>query len=173
MLIVKLKRFWSKKILLASIVVVLIGMIILTVVIYRQRRDIIPTSIARKISFVVYWPNSSNVVADRTSIKYDSQKGVFSYTLNLLSVSTTVTEQATPSEFTDVSGYYSAFINHLNNYDTFDSSSGTVYLTEPSNTSGTTAIINHSGTLLFAHAQSKISENDWRQFFNNIKVILN
>lgn len=169
----KSKNTRYNKLLILLLSVVLIAIILLIFLLSRHNKKIIPTSISNKISYVIYWPNSTNTVSNKMSIKYDAQTGVFSFITSISSINVTVTEQATPSEFTDISGYYSTFINHLNNYDTFDSSNGTVYLTEPKNTNGVTAIDNISGTLIFAHAQSSISENNWRIFFNNLKVILN
>jgi hypothetical protein len=152
---------------------VLIGIIVGAVLFFHSKQPIIPPKIAKQISFRIYWPNSANATAEKSTIKYDSQQSVLSYKAKINSVETTVTEQGTPSQFSDVQNYFSTFINHLNNYDTFDSANGTVYLTMPSNTSGETGIVNHSGTLLFAHAEGKLSESDWRLFFNNLRVVEN
>lgn len=169
----KLTHYQIKKIVEGAGLVLLAALIIIGVHLYVARQRIIPHTVASQISFTVFWPKSTNAFPSQSSIKYDSQKGVFSYIVTINNVSTTVTEQATPSEFVDIPNYYSALINHLNNYDTFGSSHGNVYLTKPSGTDGETAVINQSGTLLFAHAQADIDENNWRLFFNNLRVIEN
>jgi len=155
------------------IAVVVIGLVIVGAVFIFKKQPIIKANISNKISYVVYWPTSVNSVPQKNTIKFDSSSGVLSYVVYVSGVDTVVTEQSTPSEFSNFPTYYSTLINHLNNYDTFNTSVGNVYLTQPNNTSGDTAVINHSGTLLFAHAQSSIDENNWRTFFNNLKVILN
>lgn len=168
----KLKRRTQELIIAGAIILVALG-VVLGVHIYTTRNRTIPPAIARQISFRVYWPKSTNAVPDKQSIKYDAQQGVFSYVVLINANSVTVTEQATPSEFTDIPNYFSALINHLNNYDTFSSANGTVYLTKPSGTGGEAAVINQSGTLLFAHTQGTINENNWRLFFNNLQIIEN
>jgi len=162
-----------KEIAAAVTLLILACSIVIRVHIYNTNHRIIPPQLARQISFTIFWPNSVNANANKQSIKYDSQEGVFSYVVSINAVSTTVTEQATPSEFVDISTYFPALINHMNNYDTFGSANGNVYLTRPNNTNGETAVINHNGTLLFAHAQGNLSENNWRLFFNNLQVIEN
>lgn len=128
---------------------------------------------AQKISFRVYWPRSGVSIPERTSIKFSTTAGVFSYVIYLGGVSVTVDEQSTPSEFSDIPNYYATLVNHLNNYDTFTSANGTVYLTEPHGTNGEVAVNNNEGTLVFAHAHSKIPVNSWQKLFNNLIVIDN
>ncbi len=84
----------------------------------------------------------------------------------------TITEQATPSGFTDIPQAYDKFINSLSGYFSFGSVNGTVNLVRPHNLNGEqAAVINDKGTLMFIHPMQDLPPDVWRQLFNNLTVI--
>jgi hypothetical protein len=136
-------------------------------------RTIIPLNIQRQLTFSVFWPNNNSPVkANKNDLKYDPVAGLLSYTENTKNISIVVSEQATPEAFTASQQVYNVFIQHLNQYETFNNSIGTVYLTHPKELNGgQTGIINTQGTLMFIKPSENLSDTTWRQIFNDLKTI--
>lgn len=84
----------------------------------------------------------------------------------------TITQQATPSVFSDVPQYFPTLITRLNEYSSFGSIYGTVHLTKPKELNGQQqAVLNTSGTLMFVHPSHNLSDDTWRRFFNGLQVV--
>jgi type IV secretory pathway VirB3-like protein len=134
---------------------------------------IIPVAIQQHLTFQAYVPNSANktwTIATK-SISYDNQHDVLS--LKAVSSNSTVIleEQQTPQVFSNVPQYYPSLMSKLNQYANVSSSLGTVDLTLPSELhGGQTAVLNTSGTLLFARPLHNMSNAQWITFFNDLIV---
>ena len=128
-----------------------------------------PSSIAKQVSFVTYVP-AHDWSADTAHATYNA--GVLLFTAQRTNVTLSLSEQATPSVFGDVPQYYSALLGKMNQYDSFGTANGTVYLTKPTELNGLqTAVLNNDGTLVFVRPNHAMSADQWRQFFNTLRLI--
>ena len=134
-----------------------------------RAQALIPDYITKQLEFVLIYPGGQYREAVNTnSLKYDPTNKVLSFTITLRGSGLTVTEQATPSAFSDIPQYYDKLVQRMNGYKTLDTYNGKVDLTKPTSANGDqVAVFNNRGTLLFAHATHDISEDQWRRFFND------
>lgn len=132
--------------------------------------SLIPTQISQKLSFPVYVPdNNSTWNVDVAKTSYDQQSGVLSLYLENHTAQITLTQQATPQVFSDVPQQYAKMLSTMNEYLEIQTSFGTVALTRPKELNGgQTAVVNKTGTLLFAKPNRDMSEDEWKNFFNNL-----
>lgn len=135
-----------------------------------QRQGILPQNIQRQLDFKPFVVSSNSTVlhVNKSSYKYDASQQVLSFTVSsgdygLL----TVSEQTTPQTFIDISDYYTKLLDTLNRYSVFDDSLGAVYLIQPKDQkTGQTAVLNASGVLMFVRSNKDLSDDQWRQVFN-------
>ena len=166
------KFIWS-----AALASGMVGLIIVAILGYgawQKSKVIIPQPIKKQLSFVIYWPiKPSPLTNNKTTIKYDPTNKLLSY------VSTTtdgtkvvISQQATPDSFTDVPQVYTKFISDLQQFSSFDSPNGTVFLVRPKDLSGgQAAVLNSNGTLMFMRPDKDINTSTWKQIFNNLQII--
>lgn len=135
----------------------------------RDASQLLPATIRRQLSFVVYLPGKG---WDTSALSVGYAGGVLSYRTTQAGAALTVTQQTTPGVFNDVPQYYPNLVNKLNEYSSFGTANGTVYLTKPKELNGQQqAILNNNGTLLFAHPNHNLSDDVWRRFFNGLSAI--
>ena len=141
---------------------------------WESSKQIIPANIQKQLSFSVFWPDkNAPVTVTKNTLKYSPSNGLLSYveTTNT-AVELVISEQATPDTFTASPQVYSQFIQHLLEYEEFSSLNGTVYLTHPKELKGIqTAVLNANGTLMFIKPNQNLSDNTWRQIFNDIELV--
>ncbi|MFI5240738.1 MAG: hypothetical protein ACHQUB_03460 [Candidatus Saccharimonadia bacterium] len=133
----------------------------------------IPPSIRRNVSFGIFYPKSSNYHCQRSSFAYDPQAKIVTYVCSnaSLRLNLNITEQASPDGFVDAPQAFETLINKLQNYASFDSVVGKVYLTHPVELNGgQTAVMDGEGTLVFIRPTNAISEDNWRKLFNSLNL---
>ncbi|MDL2342199.1 MAG: hypothetical protein QFB87_03935 [Patescibacteria group bacterium] len=136
--------------------------------------QVLPPAIASKVNFAVFYPANDKLVAvERKSISFNDQAGVLSYTGRLLGgADLYINQQATPESFVDIPQAYDKLIASLLPYGNFDTVNGRVSLTKPKELQGNqSAVMNAKGTLMFVRASSNITDSQWRQVFNSLKLI--
>lgn len=164
----------SSKLLKSLVVSLAIASISTTAYLVLHKNSPVPADIKKQVSFLVYYPDKGSLaLPDKTSFKYDDASKVLSYKIYLGNVSMTVAEQATPQNFVDIPEAYNKLIESLNGYKQFDSLYGTVNLTHPKEFKGEqSAALNAKGTLMFIHpTNGKLSDDQWRQLFNNLRIL--
>lgn len=125
----------------------------------------VPTSTLKLLDFPLYYPQKPWHV-DLGSVHYDTQAKIISMRAVGPSDTVSITEQAAPSQFTDIPQYLPALLAKLNSYSSFASIPGTVYLTHPTELKGSqSAILASNGTLLIANPTHDMTDQAWRQFF--------
>ena len=161
----------------AKFIGAVIGLIVLlggaaTLIWFLWPRPIFSAALKKQVSFVILEPGSGTVI-DRKSINYNSSNGVLTFDAKLASNnSVVITEQASPSEFSDIPEVYNRITEKLNTYSSFDSVYGKVYLTKPTQLKGgQSAVMDGQGTLTFMHPQNGLSDDDWRRLFNGLNLI--
>lgn len=160
-----------------SLVVVLIialitgGAVVMTMLL--TPKPLLPKNIASQVSFGIFYPQGNEVLnVSQKSIAYDAKTSLLTYSSRLATGSTvSFSEQSTPSSFVDVPSVYTKLISNLQEYASFDSLNGTVYLTKPKELHGQqAAVLNNRGTLIFARTTTDLSVDRWRAIFNSLQV---
>lgn len=164
----------TSKLVIGSLIIlacVVAGLIFFT---STDKQQIVPQSIVRKISFQIYsLPRDSKIwQISNNSVKYDDKQTVLSLTYKALDNQLSITEQKTPSQFTDIPQYYPALLNKLHQYSVLQTHLGDVYLTKPTELNGAqTAVLNSNGTLMFIRPQGNLSDTQWKTIFDDMIVI--
>lgn len=157
-----------KTIIKISISLIVVTLLIIGFIWWRQSNMVIPRSITKQANYVIFYPvKNQQAVIQKQSFIYDKSLQEVSFIVNLGGQSITFGEQSSPDSFSDDPNFYPQFIQKLNGYATFSSVNGTVDLTLPSDTKHQTGIMNAKGTLLFVQSTTgNLSENAWKQLFN-------
>lgn len=168
----KLKRL----VIFIGIIIVLIG---IGAGVYIGLRSGAPsklTVIQKKAGFTIFVPqeDKNNWQLDKTSIAYDNNLGVLTFTMinpdktNKIVMS----QQTTPDPFKDIPNYNALFLSKLNEYKELNVPLGTVALTHPTELKGgQSAVANVRGTLMFLHPSSDLSEADWKTLFSSLSAL--
>ena len=140
-----------------------------TFVINRQQ-TVLPPELKSKVNFSVLAPPASKTTTF-SNFQFDSSTGVLSFTLQTPDAQFMVTEQVTPDSFNDIPEYYDKLTQSLLEYKRFDTDIGQVSLTKPKEFNGQQAgVLNTKGTLMFARPDKDLSDESWRQFYNQLIV---
>ena len=160
-----MKRLW-----LVLGVVVPIGAIAVTIMLLAPKNPI-PGPLRAELTSTLFVPSGPEVAVDRSSAKYDKTTKLLSFTVAYAGAQLVISEQPTPSQFTDIPDVYTKLVDGLNNYESFDVSVGTVHLTKPKQLGGKeAAVLNAQGTLMFVKADVDRTSDQWRIFFNHIEA---
>jgi len=131
----------------------------------------IPGSIKKQLASTLLVPKDSRFLVDRQSAKYDASLKLLTFNTTVFGKQVVISEQPSPSTFTDIPDYYSKLVNGMNDYSDFDTAVGTIHLTRPIQLGGKqAAVLNAKGTLLFAKSATDLSDDQWRQFFNTFDI---
>jgi hypothetical protein len=156
-------------ILIAILLIVLIGVGTALVISRNNSDKLVPANIRQQISFIIYVPSPDWQTPPDDMLYTESVLG-FASTQSGTSVS--INEQATPDIFSEVPQYFPSLLDKLNRYASFDTANGTVYLTKPKELKGgQQAVLNSNGTLLFAHPNHPLTNDQWRRFFNTMQSV--
>lgn len=134
----------------------------------------IPAAIEKHIAFQVFAPSvpGDTWTVPEDLIRYNTSQGLLSITTVSNSNQIVLSEEPTPQIFANIPQYYPTLISGLNSYDQLQIGLGTIYLTHPKELhGGQTAVMNTSGTLVFARPLHDLSNSQWESFFNNLVVI--
>jgi hypothetical protein len=131
-------------------------------------RPVLPKTISKQITFTLLVP-SHEISQVRQTAKFDGSLGQLSYIVKIGQNQITVSEQATPENFTLVPQAYDKVVEGMKPYDSFETSLGKISIAKVSGKQ--TAVTNTKGTLLFAQANQDMSSDDWRKFFAQFAVV--
>ncbi len=142
---------------------------------WQQSKQFVPSDIKRQVTFTLFKPAStSDIIADKSTIKYDPKIKSLSYRATQKGSFTNLTFsfQEAPEAFTDIPQAYDKFADDLHQYSSFDSIQGKVSLTKPSELQGgQSAVMNAKGTLMFIKPDKNLSDDEWKQLFSNLDVV--
>jgi hypothetical protein len=134
-------------------------------------KPLIPKNIKNEVTSTIFLPKSPQVANDRSTVKYDNNLKLLSFQSTVFGVHSTISEQPTPQQFVDIPETYAKVLDSWNQYSSFDSAQGTVYLTKPKNNGNKqAAVMNSKGTLMFITPDKDLSGDQWRQFFNSLQI---
>ena len=123
-------------------------------------------------SFPVYKPSSDSCWQPSASgAAYDTASGVLTLSLKNTDNTLVLTQQSSPQVFSDVPQQYARMLATMNQYAEVQTSFGAVALTRPKELNGgQAAVINKTGTLLFAKPTQDLNNEQWTEFFNNLQL---
>ena len=165
-------RKWAKdKIILARL-----GLIAIIVLIYwfwPGPPNPVPANIKRQVGFTILYPSGYTIAP--SAWNYSNGQQTLNFTAKTNNYSVVFTEQQTPLAYQNDVAAYDRFIGGLKPSANFNTKLGTVSLTtfvfagdfQPY---GTTGILNAKGTLLLAHPNSDLTDNEWQSLFGSLKV---
>jgi hypothetical protein len=167
----KIPKWINKEFVAAWASVVML--VVLVVWLWPRPSSPVPANIKHQINFRVIYPKKYPI--DTNSWKYLSSEKTLSFNAVINNNSVTITEQKAPLAYQNDKAAYNRFIGSLRPSANFDSPLGSVALTNfvtasDYQTVGATGILNAKGTMLLAHPTNNISEDDWRNLFNSMKV---
>jgi hypothetical protein len=142
---------------------------------WQQSKLFVPKDIKQQVTYTIFKPaDTSNFVADKSTIKYDPKLKSLSYRAMQKGTASglTFSFQEAPEVFADVPQAFSKFADDLHQYSSFDSIQGKVSLTKPPELQGgQSAVMNAKGTLMFIKPDKNLSDSDWKQLFSNMDVV--
>ncbi|HEY4964397.1 MAG TPA: hypothetical protein VIH90_06935 [Candidatus Saccharimonadales bacterium] len=161
---------WAVIIVIVPIVVIL-GL--LSIYFLRSKTTTIPEAVKSQVNFPIMYPSDSSLLTVKPqSIKYNSSDQQLTFVAMYKRCTVSFSEQPTPSSFIDVPTVYTTLVTNLNEYTSFESINGSVYLLLPKELAGAqSAVMNSKGTLMFARPISMLTVNEWKQIFNDLQVL--
>ncbi len=134
----------------------------------------LPSEIKKQISIVVFYPDGKDtLLVDKKTIKYDKAAKLLSFVGSTNNgTKLTFSQQPTPESFNDIQQAYTALLQKLGTYSSFDSINGRVTLTKPKELNGTqSASMNSKGTLVFVRPSKNMPDDEWKRVFNNLIIV--
>ncbi len=133
----------------------------------------VPKSVSSQLDFTVIYPKGREVEDD--SWKYIKAEETLSYTVNNDGNPIVFTLQKVPLAYADDAAAYDRFIGSLKPYINFKVSLGSVSIVnfisagdfKPEGKSG---ILKSNGTLLIAHPEKDLTDNQWQSLFKSLTV---
>jgi len=135
---------------------------------WRDPSSSLPAGLKKQINFATYFPDTSWTVATEDA---SYQNGVLRFTSRQATRRLTFTEQATPQVFSEIPQYFPTLLTKMNQYASFTSAVGTVYLTKPTELKGgQTAVLEARGSLLFIRPNQEFTDRQWQQLFDSLRL---
>lgn len=140
---------------------------------FRPMQSPVPANIRQQVGFSILYPANSTI--DPTSWKYLPSQSDLSFTARKDGFSVIFTEQEVPLAFQNDTAAYDRFIGSLHPIANFQTNLGNVSLIDfvtatDFQPAGQAGILNTKGTLLLAHPDRELSEDQWRDLFRSIST---
>jgi len=164
----------KKTLLIASVVAVAIA-ILFSLWLFLIHPDIpVPASIRQKAAFEIIYPSGKTARADSSSFNYQQSQQSLSFTVRAFDSDIIFTEQPAPENAGTGEGVYYPALG-LHPYAQFQSKLGPValarfYESKTLKPRGQSAVLISRGTLLIAHTDRNLSNNQWKQLFESLKI---
>ncbi len=148
---------------------IVIGVTVTIWQIRRQPQPVLP-SIASQLQFspfVVTHSGGSSVVSQ----KYDKDSQVYFFVMKTSRGDEfTVSEQASPVNFSEIPDLYTKLLDGMHKYDTVETANGTVNLVQPK-PGQSEAVMNERGVLMFIHSDlANVSKSTWKQAVESLDI---
>jgi hypothetical protein len=132
----------------------------------------VPDSIKQQLNYSVLYPTGYTI--DPSSWTYLKAQQTVSFNVKLGGNSILFTEEKVPLAYSGDAAAYNRFIGSLKPIANFNVPLGTVslanFITDDLRPVGATGILKAKGTFLLVHPSQNLSNNDWRQLFESLKV---
>lgn len=152
---------------------VIILAIVLIVKFWPQGPSPVPLNIRTQAMFSIIYPSGYNI--EGKSWKYNGSQKSVEFVAQKDNYSVTFTEEKTPLEYQNDLAAYNRFIGSLRPRANFDVPFGAVSISNfvtagDYQVVGETGILNTKGTLILAHPNMQITDDQWRGLFESLKV---
>jgi hypothetical protein len=145
--------------------------IVVSVSLQPKKHYPIDEKILKKSNFTVLIPSEYKAVNQRT-VSFNKEVGGLSYNATFNNVTYTVNEQPTPDIFSENPSVYGFKLDQMKQFQDLQTSIGKVTLTKPTEFGGqVVAVSNINGTLTFIRANQPLTEDQWKNFYNNLELI--
>ena len=153
------------------------ALVILTVTLvikfWPQGPSPVPQTIRSEASFKIIYPNGYSI--DQKSWKYINNTQTVQFIAKKDAYTVVFTEQPTPLAYQNDQGAYDRFIGSLRPNANFNVPLGTVSLSNFVTSGdfqvvGVTGILKVKDTLLLAHPDTQLTDDQWRSLFESLKV---
>jgi hypothetical protein len=155
-----------------GLLVVLGGVLL---VYHAMDRGPLPASISKHVKFGVFYPDVHSYLVDKSTISYNSNTQVLSYSTSVANKKVVINQQAEPDVFQDAGqevNLYQKLLDKMRQYQEMGTDAGTVTLTRPEELKGAqAAVMDQKGTLLFAQPAGDLTADQWKSFFNSLSVV--
>lgn len=144
----------------------------LVIKLWPQGPSPVPQAIRSEVSFEIIYPNGYSI--DQKSWKYLSSTRTVQFIAKKDGYTVVFTEQPTPLAYQNDQGAYDRFIGSLRPSASFSVPLGTVSLSNFVTSGdfqvvGVTGILKVKGTLLLAHPDTQLTDDQWRSLFESLK----
>ena len=153
------------------IIVVTPGIVFLVL---KNRQNPIPTTIRQQASYKLLYPATHEAILPAESFKYQTDSNVLSYTAQYAGTNIAFSEQPTPDDLgSDTQDYYTKL--NIHPYAQFKTNQGQVALAkfwQSGNLKpfGQSAFMVSDGTMLTAHSDKELTNQQWKSLFETIKI---
>lgn len=152
----------------------LIGLGVIMAVHYKDSPGV-SRKIIKDANFSIYYPKDKKGpwVADESTIVMNTEDQLLSFSVRRGNNKVSMSEQPTPDSFSDAPQIYQKLLDQLHQYAEIDTVVGKVTLTHPEELKGgQSAVVNTSkGTLMFAHPEHDLTDLQWKEYFNTLRVV--
>ncbi|HXR50370.1 MAG TPA: hypothetical protein VN778_05080 [Verrucomicrobiae bacterium] len=155
--------------------VVIILSIFLTIHFWPKAPSPVPSHIQQQAGFVIIYPDPRSYSYKNAGWNYTLKDGSVSFTVKKDGYSVAFNEQQTPLEYQNDVASYNRFIGSLRPSANFNVPLGTVSITNfvtagDYQVVGKTGILNSQNTLLLAHPDTDLTDNQWRDLFESLQI---
>lgn len=163
-----------KKLVVIFLTIVILGAAAAALYFKNTESDPIPQEVRTKVSHSVIFPSTSKARIDDTSYTYLADQKVLKFNVQYSGKTVVFSQQPTPENIgSGEQAYYPAL--GIRPYAQFNSPLGPVALAkfwqsgtlEPA---GQSAILVAGGTMLTAHSDKGLSNQEWKELFENLKI---
>ena len=154
---------------------VIILSIFLTIHFWPKAPSPVPANIQREAGFTIMYPDPRGYSYKNAGWSYTPKDGSVSFTVKKDGYSVAFNEQETPLAYQNDVASYNRFIGSLRPSANFDVPLGTVSITNfvtagDYQVVGKTGILNAQNTLLLAHPDTDLTDNQWRELFESLQT---
>jgi hypothetical protein len=138
-------------------------------------RSVLPSSVTKNVNYDIFVPrDTEKYPVLEESVTHNTDTKVLSYATTVNNKQVTINQQAEPDTFNAPElkvSLYQKLLDKMNQYKEIKTDAGTVTLTHPTELNGgQAAVLDTKGTLLFAQPTVALSDDEWRDFFNDLKA---
>jgi hypothetical protein len=169
----KLNLNLSKKAVVLTLLVIILVSAATALYLTKNNSNPIPTDIKNKADFKVIYPSKTSQI-DKSSYQYQDEQNTLTFNVIKDGDKIIFSQQPAPDNLgSDSQPYYPALGIHP--YAQFKTSLGQVALTKfwQSQTlkpAGQSAVLASGGTLLIANSQKNLSNAEWKNLFESLKI---
>jgi uncharacterized protein YxeA len=163
----------SKKVVIVALVILIVATVGSILYLKQSNKNPLPPSIKSHVGYKIIYPSKTGQI-DSNSYSYLTDKKTLTFSVNKDGKKIVFTEQPAPEALgSDTQAYYPALGIHP--YAQFKTSLGQVALTKfwQSGTLkpiGQSAILASNGTFVIAHSEKNLTNAEWKDLFESLKI---